>query len=122
MNTIESVLISVILPIVAGLSGNWTGESVCTIKDSPCHDEHVIYRVEEPDADGKMKIQMDKVVKGKAELMGTVNCTFENTASTITCTIQSSVWRFTVNGDRMEGTLTREGGQIYRRISVKKDK
>ena len=102
----------------SGLAGNWKGESICTIKDSPCHDEHVIYRVEEPDSTGKMKIQMDKVVDGKPELMGTVNCAFDKAASTVTCTTQRGVWKFTVTGKKMEGTLVLDDGRLYRRISV----
>ena len=70
------------------MAGNWIDESICTIKDSPCHDEHVIYRFEEPDAAGKLKLQMDKVVDGKAEIMGTLDCIFAKAGSMITCSMQ----------------------------------
>jgi len=29
------------------ISGTWEGTSLCQVKPSPCHDEHVIYRVTE---------------------------------------------------------------------------
>ena len=104
------------------LAGNWVGESICTIKNSPCHDEHVIYRLEEPDPAGKMKIQMDKVVNGKPEIMGTVNCSFDTATSTITCLVNENTWKFKVAGKTMDGTLTLADGRLYRRISVRKEK
>lgn len=116
--SIEKTFNEAVSPI---LGGNWTGESLCTIKDSPCHDEHVIYRMEEPGTDGKMKLQMDKVVSGKPEPMGTLNCTFDPATSTITCPMQVNVWSFKVTGKEIEGTLTVADGRLYRRISVKKD-
>ena len=106
----------------SGLAGNWQGELICTIKDSPCHNEHVIYRVEEPDSAGKLKIQMDKVVDGKPKLMGTVNCVFDKAASAVTCNTQRGVWKFTVAGQKMGGTFVLTDGRLYRKISVTKEK
>ena len=102
-------------------AGNWSGESLCTIKDSPCHDEHVIYRVTEPNAAGKLKIQMDKVVDGQPEEMGTVDCTYDRSASNVTCSMNNGTWKFTVTGKKMDGILTLSNGRLYRRISVTRD-
>ena len=105
----------------AGIDGKWRGESICTIKDSPCHDEHVLYHVSKPDGEGNMKMQMDKFVGGKAELMGTLNCVFDSSAMTITCPMQDKEWKFKIAGTKMDGTLTLGDGRLYRRISVTKD-
>jgi hypothetical protein len=29
----------------ATVVGSWEGESKCTVTNSPCHDEHVVYRI-----------------------------------------------------------------------------
>jgi hypothetical protein len=104
-----------------GLAGNWTGESICTIKSSPCHDEHVIYHISEPDPNGKLKIDADKVVNGKPEFMGTIDCTFDKKASTLTCPMNNGKWEFSITGNKMEGTLKLPDGTLFRRINVAKE-
>ena len=104
------------------IAGDWTGESICTIKTSPCHDEHVIYHISQPDSNGKLKIDADKVVNGKPEPMGTIDCTFDKKASTLTCpTNNGGKWEFSVTGNKMEGTLKLPDGTIFRRVNVAKE-
>ena len=105
-----------------GIAGNWKGESICMIKDSPCHDEHVIYTITEPDKAGKLQIQADKVVNGQRENLGTLDCQFDAKAATITCPMKNGEWSFDVKGDTMTGTLTLPDGRLFRRINVKKEK
>jgi hypothetical protein len=104
------------------IGGKWTGESICTIKDSPCHDEHALYIMEEPDSDGKMKIEGYKVINGQPDFMGTLACTFDKATSTIKCLTGQNIWNFPVTGKTIEGTLTLADGRLYRRISVTKEK
>lgn len=103
-----------------GIAGNWTGESICTVRPSPCNDEHVIYHVSEPDADGKLKLRADKLVNGKLEDMGTLDCTFDVKNSHLNCQMKNGVWDFDVAGKKMTGTLKLPDGTLYRRISVVK--
>jgi hypothetical protein len=109
------------LAATLGLAGNWTGESICTIKDSPCHDEKVIYHVTEPNAAGDLQIEADKIVNGKPESMGTLDCKYDEKASTITCSMKQGEWKFDVKGDTMIGTLTLPDGKLYRRVNLKKE-
>jgi len=102
------------------LAGDWTGESICMIHPSPCHDEHVIYHITEPDSAGKLQINADKIVDGKPEFMGTLDCIFDKEHSVITCPMSQGLWEFTVNGLTMNGTLKLPDGKLYRKISVKK--
>lgn len=123
---IAQVLFSMLLAascyaVVDGLAGSWSGESICTIRDSPCHDEQVIYHITEPDSAGKLTIQADKVVNGQPEDMGTLDCTFEKAASQITCLMKNGKWEFLVIGNTMKGTLNLPDGRLYRNISLKKD-
>jgi hypothetical protein len=103
-----------------GIAGDWTGESICTVKNSPCHDEHVIYHISEPDPNGKLKIDADKIVNGKPEFMGTIDCTFDKKASTLVCPMNNGLWEFSVSGTKMEGTLKLSDGTLFRRINVAK--
>ena len=110
-----------ILAATPSIAGNWTGESICTIKDSPCRDEKVIYRVTEPNETGDLKIQADKIVNGAPENMGTLDCKFDAKTSTVTCPMKQGEWKFAVKGDTMIGTLTLPDGRLYRRVNVKKE-
>ena len=122
LNTLylASVFILSCSAAAAGIGGIWEGESICTIKDSPCHDEHVIYKITDPDTAGKVTIQADKVVNGKPEDMGTFECTFDAKTSKIECPAQYGRWEFVVAGSKMTGTLKLPDGKLYRNISVKK--
>lgn len=103
-----------------GPAGTWTGDSICTVKSSPCRDEHVIYRIAEPDAAGKFQIQADKVVDGKPEFMGTIDCEYDKAASSAECRMNNGVWQFTIAGNKMDGTLKLTDGTLYRTISVRR--
>jgi hypothetical protein len=103
-----------------GIAGIWTGDSICTVHPSPCNDEKVIYHVSKPDTKGDLTIQADKVVNGKPEDMGPIDCNFDAKASKVTCSMKNSLWEFDVKGDQMTGTLKLANGTLYRRISVKK--
>ena len=108
------------IPDSAGLAGDWTGESICTVHPSPCHDEHVIYHITEPDSAGKLQINADKIVDGKPEFMGTIDCTFDRQHSSIACPMNNGTWEFTISGSTMNGTLKLPDGTLFRRISVHK--
>lgn len=103
-----------------GLAGNWTGESICTVRPSPCKDEKVIFHVTEPDAAGSMKIRADKIVNGQPEDMGTLDCKFDPKTSTVSCSMEQGLWEFEVKGKKMDGTLKLPNGTIFRRVSVVK--
>lgn len=120
---IQFLLILVLfIPILAAdIEGTWTGTSTCTIKDSPCRNESVIYHITKPDSEGKLKIQAHKVVNGQPEDMGTLDCVFTSSTSKLTCQMKNGVWEFTVTGNKMEGTLKLSDGKLFRRISVAKE-
>src|SRR5262249_2077236 len=101
--------------------GDWTGESICMVHPSPCHDEHVVYHISEPDSTGRLKIDADKIVDGRPEDMGTLDCVFDKDRSMIACRMPQGLWEFTVTGNDMKSTLKSPDGILYRRISVKKN-
>jgi hypothetical protein len=102
------------------LSCNWEGESLCTVPNSPCHNEHVVYRIsQDKDVPSKYTIAADKIVNGQPEYMGDLHCTCDQSKSNLRC-VKPGVWDFTIAGDTMTGTLKLNDGTLYRKISVKK--
>lgn len=105
--------------------GTWEGESVCTVANSPCHDEHVIYEVA-PDTNvpGKLNLNAYKVVNGEKQFMGTLNCGWQKSDNVLSCTDKGRYvddWEFDVTATEMKGTLhIGKERQLYRKVSVKK--
>lgn len=107
--------------------GEWEGESVCVDKNRPaCKNEHVVYHIKQKDGEADaVTIAADKIVNGKPEEMGVLECKYDSAKSTLTCefTVNSThgVFEFTVKGDEMDGTLKiLPAGTLGRRINVKR--
>ncbi len=98
--------------------GTWEGESKCTVRPSPCNDEHVVYDIAKAEGGDQLKISMDKVVDGKRVNMGELPCTYES--QVLKCTHARGNWEFAVEGKKMTGTLRLIDGTLYRRISAAK--
>ncbi|HVF44559.1 MAG TPA: hypothetical protein VM936_16160 [Pyrinomonadaceae bacterium] len=107
--------------------GDWEGESVCVDKNRPaCRNEHVVYHLtkKEGEPDG-VTMRADKIVNGRPEEMGALDCKHDAEKSTLTCefTVNGThgVFEYAIRGDEMEGTLKLlPAGTLGRRIHVKK--
>lgn len=108
---------------VKAVLGSWEGESKCTIRDSPCQDQQVLYQITE---DKKDPFQLDldayKIVEGSPDFMGTLACHYQSRAGALSCTSSSKEkddWEFHVVGDTMSGRLLIEDGKtLYRRLAL----
>jgi hypothetical protein len=103
--------------------GTWEGESKCTVPDSPCRDEHVIYEFKR---DGETKLALDgyKVVNGEKQFMGTLSCKLPQNHE-MSCTIPGGKrlndWVFKFEDKRMTGTLYVDKERtVFRRVNVAK--
>jgi hypothetical protein len=109
-----------------GPSGEWRGDSTCTIKDSPCHDEIVVYRIKPGTLPNTYLLDASKIVSGKREFMCTLECSYEPSTHVLACKSTehpNGTWSFQINnGKRMEGTLVLDDKRLYRRISVARTK
>lgn len=104
--------------------GTWEGESKCTVANSPCHDEHVVYHIaSDKAAHDRLRLDVYKVVDGKQEFMGTLDCEYR-VGQILFCTGTNSkkdFWEFRVVRDRMIGSLVvGEPRTLYRRITARK--
>jgi hypothetical protein len=105
--------------------GTWEGESECTVPNSPCHDEHVIFEITlDKNSRGALKSDGYKVVNGERQFMGTLRCEYDAPEKTLSCTARGKNfddWEYTLSGDTLKGTLTVDSGKtLYRRVTVKK--
>ncbi len=108
-------------------AGKWKGTSLCQVKNSPCHDEIVVYHVSQTGTDSTYAIQANKIVNGVEEDMGTLDGVYNKTKKVFTCHYenksgQKSTWEFHINGNEMKGRLILEkDNTLYRIIELKKE-
>jgi hypothetical protein len=105
------------------ISGTWEGTSLCQVKPSPCHDEHVIYRVTET---SKNHYHFDayKLIDGKELFMGAIDFIFDPARSELNKTIAgnrgSATSRLALAAHHLSGSMTLADGTLYRLIEVDK--
>jgi hypothetical protein len=91
-------------PAASGTVGVWRGTSICTVRQSACRDETVVYRFSPINADS-VSVDAAKIVNGQEQDMGALTCNLRASGTQITCRIPQGVWRFTIRGDSLVGEL-----------------
>jgi hypothetical protein len=131
MPLLNLIIVSLLFPAAwafpnpTDIIGTWEGESKCTAPNSPCHDEHALYKIF-ADKKDPARLSMDgyKVVNGEAQFMGTLTCEYHPTRSTLSCsanTAKQDDWEFQISGSTMTGTLTIGSEEtLFRRLSLRK--
>ncbi len=101
------------------LIGIWKGTSICQVKNSPCHDEIVVYHISKGEGIDSFNIQANKIVNGVEEDMGILQCKLERKRNQLISTSYKSLWTFNLKGKSMDGTLMVQGA-LYRIIKLSK--
>jgi hypothetical protein len=110
--------------------GTWRGTSACVDRQAApaCTDEQVIYEiVASPGESDSVTVRADKVVDGKRVPMGSFDFTHEATSRSWTSELETprmhALWRLSVSGTTLGGTLTLLPSKaVVRRVHLQKDK
>ena len=106
-------------PAIAGI---WRGRSSCEQKESACREETVVYRFSPlQDKPGSFSVTADKIVDGKAMNMGSLEFRYVEDRHALVCEYAQGVWQLLVDGEKIEGTLTRSDGSLFRRVTLHKE-
>ena len=127
MNFQRSILLLFILILgktvtAQSFEGIWKGTSLCQIKNSPCHDEVVVYHISK-DSNGKSyEVIANKIIDGKEDYMGTIPFTYDSKQKVFVSvdSVRNARWEFKITGSAMKGTLMYKG-DLFRIIDVKKE-
>lgn len=128
-NTLFLLLVFLVGPFawpqsVKAVLGSWEGDSKCTVPDSPCHDEHVLYQIATDKKDPfQLNVDAYKIVEGAPDFMGTLACHYQSKTGALSCTSSSREkddWEFHVMGDTMTGRLVIDGKTLYRRVNLRR--
>ena len=124
MHLLTIVLFALFVPSnpSASFIGTWEGESKCTVPDSPCHDEHVVYEIKSKGDAGETTIDAFKIVKGEKQFMGTIDCA-PRKDQTVSCRFNGNSrpneWVFIQNGTTVDGTLYLDKERtVFRKIHI----
>jgi hypothetical protein len=104
------------------IAGTWKGTSICQVKNSPCHDETVVYHITKLDSANLFKVSANKIVNNAEEFMGDINLTYDPATHTLFSidTERDATWRFIIKGEKMEGTLVLKKN-LYRIVNLSKE-
>ena len=100
------------------LIGSWHGTSICQVKNSPCHDETVVYHISKNTGVDTFYINASKIVNGVEEEMGILPFVYNRKTNQLTSTAHG-IWTFSIDGVKLNGTLMVRG-ELYRKILVYK--
>lgn len=103
--------------------GRWTGESICVGSRPACTNESVVYKIAKPpDQARKVTIEADKIVDGQTVRMGSIDFKYDREVRTLIGQVPIGVWKLTVSGNSMEGTLTQTSdNSVVRRVKLVKE-
>jgi hypothetical protein len=102
------------------LFGDWKGESIVVAKGSAAKDEVVVWHISKAKEPGKVRVTADKIVNGQSITMGTGDWDYDKSKKTITWKNKVGVWKLSVDGDTMKGTLTLADRTVFRRVSLQR--
>jgi hypothetical protein len=104
------------------LEGIWKGTSLCQIKNSPCHDENVIYHISTKSGNNSYQIIANKIIEGKEVDMGILIFSFDKEKQILYLNndVQKIKWEFKVIGNQMHGTLI-SNGKLFRIIELNRE-
>ena len=102
----------------SSIIGVWKGTSICQVKNSPCHDENVVYRISKGQGIDTFNVSGNKIVNGKEVEMGIIPFKFDKTTNQLTASM-NGLWTLNLKGKVLEGTLT-SNGTLYRIVKVSK--
>jgi hypothetical protein len=98
--------------------GEWRGTSLCRLRPSACKDENVVYRITRVNASDTLSLDARKIVNGKEEEMGVLECRYAAAGARITCTMPNGVWHFAIRGDSLVGELRLPDNRKFRDVNT----
>jgi hypothetical protein len=110
----------------AGVTGTWSGQSVCVGKRPACKNEVVVYRFEPvPGRSTLITLLADKIIKGKRVPMYKLDFQYDEVRHALSCEFTQGhtrgLWEYKVDGDSMQGTgIVLPGKSVARRVKVRR--
>ena len=87
------------------------------MKNSPCHDEVVVYYITKGKTPDSCNILANKIVDGVEEEMGVLQYRYDEKTKELSSISNNSRWTFKLENEKLKGALT-HNGSLFRLIEV----
>jgi hypothetical protein len=110
----------------AGVTGTWSGESICVGNRPACKNELVVYRFEPVIGRSNLiTLLADKIVRGKRVPTYKLDFQYDESRRTLSCEFNQGytrgTWEYRITVDTMEGAgMVSSGKSVARRVKVKR--
>ena len=98
------------------VAGDWSGTSICQVKNSGCHDEQAYYRITKTKNPLIYQVTGYKIVKNDSLNMGTFDFNYDKQSHSLSCTTQNGVFTLVIAGKKMDGELRTHDKILFRKI------
>ena len=102
----------------SAIVGVWKGSSICQVKNSPCHDETVVYHITKVQGVDMFDVDAYKIIDGKEDEMGILHFHLDKTKNQLIANMNGT-WTLNLKGRNIDGILT-VNGTLYRIIKLTK--
>jgi hypothetical protein len=103
----------------SAIVGTWKGNSICQVKNSPCHDEIVVYLISKGKGIDSFNVRASKIVNSAEVNMGTMSCLLDRKRNQLKSSEGSNILTLDIKGKTIDGTLI-FNGSLYRIIKLLK--
>ena len=102
------------------VAGDWSGTSICQLKNSGCHDEQAYYKITKTKNPLIYHVTGYKIVKNDTLNMGTLDFNYDKVSHSLTCTTQNGIFKLVITGNNIDGELRTRDKVLFRKILLKR--
>jgi hypothetical protein len=103
------------------VTGDWSGTSICQMKNSGCQDEQAYYHIAKTKNPLIYQVTGYKIVKNDSLNMGILDFNYDKQSRTLTCTTQNGIFTLVITGKNMDGELRTHNNILFRKILLKRN-
>jgi hypothetical protein len=103
------------------VAGDWSGTSICQMKNSGCHDEQAYYHITKTKNPLIYQVTGYRIVKNDSVNMGTLDFNYDKQSHSLSCTTQSGIFTLVITGNNMDGELRTHDKILFRKILLKRN-
>jgi hypothetical protein len=102
------------------VAGDWSGTSICQLKNSGCHDEQAYYHIIKTENPLIYQVTGYKIVKNDSMNMGTLDFNYDKSTHSLNCTTPNGIFTFVIGGNNIDGELRNHDKVLFRKILLKR--
>jgi hypothetical protein len=103
------------------IAGDWSGMSICQIKNSGCQDEQAYYHIAKTKNPLIYQVTGYKIVKNDSLNMGTLDFNYDKPGHSLSCTTKNGIFTLVINGKNIDGELRTLDKILFRKILLKRN-